>query len=87
MCERNYNFVELGPPEDGEVVRRRRHPRDEGVHDEPLQLIMDNGGKRALIPIENKRQFLEVDVEVMEQVDPIFYSDPVVAARKGLGLA
>ncbi len=54
---------------------------------EPLQLIMDNGGKRALIPIENKRQFLEVDAEVMEQVDPVFYSDPVVAARKGLGLA
>lgn len=54
---------------------------------EPLQLIMDNGGKRALIPIENKRQFLEVDAEVMEQVDPVFYSDPVVAARKALGLA
>jgi ATP-dependent Lon protease len=24
---------------------------------EPLQVAMDNGGKRALIPIENKRQF------------------------------
>lgn len=54
---------------------------------EPLQLIMDNGGKRALIPAENKRHFLEVDAEIMEQVDPIFYSDPVTAARKGLGLA
>lgn len=54
---------------------------------EPLQLVMDNGGKRALIPIENKRHFLEVDAEIMEQVDPIFYSDPITAARKGLGLA
>ena len=27
---------------------------------EPLQVAMDNGAKRALIPIENKRNFLEV---------------------------
>jgi ATP-dependent Lon protease len=53
---------------------------------EPLQVIKDNGGKRALIPIENKRHFLEVDAEIMEHVDPIFYSDPIVAARKGLGV-
>jgi len=54
---------------------------------EPLQLAKDNGAKRALIPIENKRHFLDVDAEIMEHVDPIFYSDPIVAARKGLGLA
>ena len=54
---------------------------------EPLQLIMDNGGRRALIPIENKRHFLEVDAEIMEQVDPVFYKDPITAARKALGLA
>lgn len=54
---------------------------------EPLQLIKDNGGRRALIPIENKRHFLEVEGDIIEHVDPIFYSDPVVAARKGLGLA
>lgn len=52
---------------------------------EPLQLAKDNGAKRALIPIENKRHFLEVDADIVEQVDPIFYSDPVVAARKALG--
>ena len=28
---------------------------------EPLQVAMDNGAKRALIPIENKRQFLDVN--------------------------
>ncbi|MBX6365807.1 MAG: ATP-dependent Lon protease, partial [Gemmatimonadetes bacterium] len=53
---------------------------------EPLQLAKDNGAKRALVPIENKRHFLEVDAEIVEHVDPIFYSDPVVAARKALGV-
>jgi ATP-dependent Lon protease len=39
---------------------------------EPLQVTMDNGAKRALIPIENKRQFLDINPEVLEHVDPIF---------------
>jgi ATP-dependent Lon protease len=54
---------------------------------EPLQLAKDNGARRALIPIENKRHLLEVDAEIMEHVDPIFYSDPTVAARKAMGVA
>ena len=46
---------------------------------EPCQLAMENGAKRALIPIENRRQFLEVSSDVAERMDPIFYSDaPVV---------
>jgi ATP-dependent Lon protease len=53
---------------------------------EPLQVAMDNGAKRALIPIENKRQFLEVNPDVLEQVDPIFYGDLGQAAFKALGL-
>jgi ATP-dependent Lon protease len=32
---------------------------------EPLQLAMDNGAKRALIPLENKRSFLEVAGDVV----------------------
>ena len=52
---------------------------------EPLQVAKDNGAKRALIPIENKRNFLEVDAEVVEQVDPIFYGDPRMAVAKVLG--
>lgn len=32
-------------------------------------------------------KLLEVDAEIMEHVDPVFYADPVTAARKGLGLA
>jgi ATP-dependent Lon protease len=53
---------------------------------EPLQVAMDNGAKRALIPIENKRQFLEVNPDVLEHVDPIFYGDLRQAAYKALGL-
>jgi ATP-dependent Lon protease len=53
---------------------------------EPLQVAKDNGAKRALIPIENKRSFLDVSADIMEHVDPIFYGDPKTAAMKVLGL-
>ncbi len=53
---------------------------------EPLQIGMDNGARRALIPIENKRHFLDVPATIMERVDPIFYSDPLTAAIKALGI-
>ena len=51
---------------------------------EPLQVAMDNGARRALIPIENKRSFLDVSADIMEKVDPIFYGDPRTAALKVL---
>jgi ATP-dependent Lon protease len=54
---------------------------------EPLQIGMENGAKRALIPLENKRHFLEVSGDVLEKVDPIFYSDPLTAAMKALGIS
>jgi ATP-dependent Lon protease len=54
---------------------------------EPLQIAMENGAKRALIPLENKRNFLEVSGDIIEKVDPIFFSDPQTAAIKALGLA
>ena len=53
---------------------------------EPLQVAMDNGAKRALVPIQNKRQFLDVNPDVLEQVDPIFYGDLRQAGFKALGL-
>jgi ATP-dependent Lon protease len=52
---------------------------------EPLQIAKDNGAKRALIPIENKRSFLDVSADILEFVDPIFYGDPRTAAMKVLG--
>lgn len=53
---------------------------------EPLQVAMDTGARRALIPIENKRHFLEVAADIVERVDPIFYGEPLTAAMKALGL-
>jgi ATP-dependent Lon protease len=47
---------------------------------------MDNGAKRALIPIENKRNFFDVSADVFENVDPVFYGDLHHAAFKALGL-
>lgn len=52
---------------------------------EPLQVGMDNGARRALVPIENRRNFLEVAADIVEHVDPIFYGDPKSAALKALG--
>src|SRR6185437_2013762 len=52
---------------------------------EPLQVAKDNGAKRALIPIENKRNFLDVSADIMEHVDPIFFGDPKTAALKVIG--
>ncbi len=59
-----------------------------GLHSllEPLRIAMDNGAKRALIPIENKRDFLEVPGDIIEKVDSIFYGDITVAWMKGLGM-
>lgn len=53
---------------------------------EPLQISMENGAKRALIPLENKRSFFDVSADVLERVDPIFYGDPYTAAIKALGM-
>lgn len=52
---------------------------------EPLQTGMDNGARRALVPVENKRNFLDVSADIVERVDPIFYGDPLTAAIKAMG--
>ena len=51
---------------------------------ELLRIAMDNGARRALLPTESKRALLEVDADVIEHVDPIFFSDPISAATKAL---
>ena len=53
---------------------------------EPLQVAMDNGARKVLIPIENKRHFLEVSPDILENIDPIFYGDVSTAVRKGMGI-
>lgn len=54
---------------------------------EPLQVAMENGARRALLPLENRRHSLEVPADIVEKVDLVFYSDPQTAATKSLGIA
>ncbi len=51
---------------------------------EPLRLAKDNGARKVLVPTENKRQFLEVDSEIIEHVDPVFYGDLRAALMKAV---
>jgi ATP-dependent Lon protease len=53
---------------------------------EPLRLAMDNGARRALVPIQNKRDFLEVPGDIMERIGPSFCRDLATAAQRALGL-
>ena len=62
------------------------HTKPAAALTEALQLAMDNGARRAVIPLENKRSFLELPGDVVERVDPVFYSDPLTAGQKALGL-
>ena len=52
---------------------------------EPLQVGMDNGARRALIPIENKRNFLEVSGDIVERVDPDLLLRPDDGGDEGAG--
>jgi len=53
---------------------------------ERLQLAMDNGAKRVLIPSENKRDFADVPSDVLDKLQIIFFSDPVNAAFRAMGV-
>jgi len=53
---------------------------------ERLQLAMDNGAKRVLLPSENKRDFADIPSDVLDKLQMIFYSDPVNAAFRALEL-
>ena len=47
---------------------------------------MDDSAARAVGPIAIGRQVLELEPDVLEHVDPIFYGDVRQAAFKALGL-
>jgi len=53
---------------------------------ERLQLAMDNGARRVLLPLENKRALVDVPGDVLDKLQIIFYSDPVNAAFRAMGL-
>ena len=51
---------------------------------EPLQVALDNGALRALVPIANKSQVAGLPEEVVEKLDLVFYGDPDRAPRRAL---
>ena len=53
---------------------------------ERLQMAMDNGAKRVLLPIENKRDLVDVPGDVLDKLQIIFYSEPINAAFRAMGV-
>lgn len=53
---------------------------------ERLQLAMDNGAKRILLPTESKRALFDAPEEVLSKLQIIFFSDPVNATFRAMGL-
>jgi ATP-dependent Lon protease len=53
---------------------------------EPLQVALDNGAIRVLVPISNKAQFGALPEQVVEKLDVIFYGDVDRAVLKAIEL-
>ena len=53
---------------------------------ERLQLAMDNGAKRVMLPAENKHDFADIPSHILDKLQIIFYSDPTTAAFRAMGL-
>lgn len=53
---------------------------------EPLQVALDNGAIRVLVPISNKAQFAGLPEQVVEKLDVIFYGDVDRAVLKAIEL-
>jgi ATP-dependent Lon protease len=47
---------------------------------------MDGHTLQALVPLENNWNSGEVSGEIVERVDPVFFSDPMPAAMKWLAV-
>jgi len=53
---------------------------------EPLQVALENGAIRAMVPISNKAQFAALPEETVEKLDVIFYGDVDRAVLKAMEL-
>ena len=47
---------------------------------------LDNGAKRVLLPSENKLDFADIPADVLDKLQIIFYSDPLNATFRAVGL-
>ena len=53
---------------------------------ERMQLALDSGAKRILLPSENKRDLPDVPDILLNKIQPVFYMDPTNAAVRAMGL-
>lgn len=53
---------------------------------EQMQLALDSGAKRILLPSENKRDLPDVPDSLLNKIQPVFYTDPINAAIRAMGL-
>jgi ATP-dependent Lon protease len=51
---------------------------------EPLQLVLESGALRVLVPVSNKAQFAGLPEDVIERLDVVFYGDVDRAVLKTL---
>ncbi len=51
---------------------------------EPLQVAMENGAQRALLPLANKNQVGGLPEQIVEKLDVVFYGEPDRAVSKAL---
>jgi len=51
-----------------------------------LQAVAEQGGKRVLIPIGNTKELSSVPTEILNKLELLFYTDPLDAIFKALGL-
>lgn len=52
---------------------------------EPLQIALDNGALRALVPLANKAQMAALPEELVDKLDLVFFGDLDRAALKAMG--
>jgi len=51
-----------------------------------LQLAADSGAKTVLLPAKNKEDFATIPDELLDQLELVFYTDPLEAASKAIEL-
>ena len=53
---------------------------------ERLELARDAGANRILVPSQNKRDIVDIPDEILDQVQPVFYTHPINAAMRAMRL-
>jgi ATP-dependent Lon protease len=53
---------------------------------EKLQIAMDSGAKYVMLPSENKRDIADIPGSILDKIQIMFYSDPIGAGFRAMGL-